>query len=199
MRNSSIAFVCTFALIASGCGRESADAIEPLESTPPESAVATDETPTEQVAVAELAPTEDHRAAGTVTFVLVGDRMQVSGSLSGLEPGKHAVHVHETGDCSAPDASSAGGHFTPDEDPHGAPSDPAGQHHAGDLGNVEADDEGRATFRKLDSELRFSGDYSVVGRAVVVHRGADDLTSQPSGDAGVRVACGVIEAATVGG
>lgn len=110
--------------------------------------------------------------------------------LYGLAPGPHGFHVHEVGDCSAPDATSAGGHFAPEGNPHGAPDDAV--RHVGDLGNVVANAEGHATFRGMDPRITLRGEHAIVQRAVVVHADADDLTSQPSGDAGDRIGCGVI-------
>jgi len=144
-------------------------------------------------AVAELAATRDNQAHGTIAFVTEGGgELAVSGAIDGLKPGKHGFHIHEVGDCSAPDATSAGGHFAPNGNPHGAPDSNAGKHHAGDLGNIVADDNGHAAVELTSGDIALSGDQSIVGRAVVVHSGADDLTTQPSGDAGAPVACGKI-------
>jgi Cu-Zn family superoxide dismutase len=114
--------------------------------------------------------------------------------LEGLEPGLHGFHIHEVGDCSAPDASSAGGHFNPDNTPHGTPENPPAQRHVGDLGNLEADAEGKAHYERVDQMLPLRGPNSIVGKSVIVHAQADDLSSQPSGSAGPRLACGVIQA-----
>jgi Cu-Zn family superoxide dismutase len=103
--------------------------------------------------------------------------------------------VHELGDCTAPDGTSAGGHFNPEGMPHGAPAD--AQRHVGDLGNLTADDSGMAHYERTDDVIALSGDHSIVGRGIIVHAGADDLTSQPTGAAGARVACGVIGIAEV--
>lgn len=146
-----------------------------------------------RTAVALLEPTDGHRAGGTVTFTQAADGIHVTATIEGLSPGEHGFHVHEFGDCAAPDASSAGGHFNPDGTPHGAPDAPPDLRHAGDLGNIEADASGHATYDRLDSDIAFSGDHSIIGKSVIVHQGRDDLTSQPSGDAGPRVACGIIE------
>lgn len=112
--------------------------------------------------------------------------------LHGLDPGTHGFHVHEKGDCSAPDASSAGGHFNPTGAPHGAPD--ATRRHVGDLGNVVADRNGVVRTRGEDAHLTLRGPHSILDRAVVVHTGPDDLRSQPTGDAGGRLGCGVIRA-----
>lgn len=127
-----------------------------------------------------------------VTVTEVADGVRVQADLAGLTPGKHGFHVHEKGDCSAPDASSAGGHFNPAGKPHGAPED--AERHAGDMGNIEADSSGLAKLNYIDHTLSLvAGEKSIIGRAIVVHAKADDLHSQPTGDAGGRVACGVIK------
>jgi superoxide dismutase, Cu-Zn family len=145
-------------------------------------------------AVATLASKSGSSVQGTVTFTRATGGVRVVADLTGLSPGPHGFHVHERGDCSAPDAESAGPHFTTDAaQPHGAPDAPA--RHTGDLGNIEADAEGRARHERIDPLLALDGPGSIVGRAVVVHAQRDDLTTQPAGDAGGRVACGVVESA----
>lgn len=128
---------------------------------------------------------------GTATFQETSAGVLVDIRVQNSPGGWHAVHVHETGDCSAPDASSAGGHFNPGGLMHGAPD--ASEHHAGDLGNlwVKADGTGRKVL--LMPELTVSpGSHSVVGRSIIVHTSADDLATQPTGNAGGRIGCGVI-------
>ena len=149
-------------------------------------------------AVAVVTPTQGQTVTGTVRFHRDGEAVHVTGELAGLAPNaKHGFHLHEFGDCSAPDGASAGGHFAPEGHPHGAP-DPAA-HHAGDLGNVEADAAGHA---KVDVTVKglglATGDRAIVGRAVIVHAQPDDLTSQPAGNAGPRVGCGVVGVAKPG-
>jgi Cu-Zn family superoxide dismutase len=156
-------------------------------------------TRTGNVATAELAPVGDSGLAGTVTFAQLEDTLRIEASITGAPAGEHGFHIHETGDCSAPDASSAGGHFSPDTDPHGAPTDSAERHHAGDLGNLSVGPDGAVEAVSEDAELSLIGTYGVVGKAVIVHAGADDFASQPSGDAGDRIACGVIEWETATG
>jgi len=144
------------------------------------------------VAVATLQPKSGTQVTGTVTFTQKGDKVEVVGNVKSLTPGKHGFHVHEKGDCSASDASSAGGHFAPGGGQHAAPT--ASNRHAGDLGNIEADANGNATFTITTDALRVgSGDRDVVGKSIVIHGDPDDLTTQPSGNSGGRVACGVIE------
>lgn len=147
----------------------------------------------QQTATAELQPTEGYNVMGTVTFTEESDGVRVEADIMHLSPGMHGIHVHEFGDCSAPDASSAGGHFNPTGMQHGAPDDSV--RHVGDLGNIEAGPDSTASLSRLDTVLSLSGPNSIVGKALVIHSGEDDLTSQPSGNAGDRVACGVIEMA----
>jgi Cu-Zn family superoxide dismutase len=141
-------------------------------------------------AIAVLHPTAGNNVSGTVTFAASGDTVKVVADITGLTPGKHGFHIHEFGDCSDPKAASAGGHFNPSHKQHGAPD--ASDRHAGDLGNIEADASGKAHLELTDSVMKLSGSDSIIGHAVIVHEKADDLKTQPTGDAGGRVACGVI-------
>ena len=138
-------------------------------------------------AIAVLHSASGSEVSGTVTFTKSGDGVKVVAEVSGLTPGKHGFHVHEFGDCSAPDAASAGSHFNPTKDPHAGHD--ADKRHMGDLGNLEADSSGKARLELTDKKMKLS---AVLGKAVIVHEKADDLKTQPTGDAGGRVACGVI-------
>ena len=140
-------------------------------------------------AIAVLHPAAGSQVMGTVTFTKTGDTVQVVADITGLKPGKHGFHIHEFGDCSAADASSAGSHFNPTKMPHGAPD--AAERHAGDLGNLEADSTGKAHLELKDNMLKLSGENSILGRGLIVHEKVDDW-SQPTGNAGGRVACAVI-------
>lgn len=144
-----------------------------------------------QTATATLAPTAGNTTAGTVTFVQKGDKVMINAKVSGLAPGGHGFHIHEKGDCSASDGTSAGGHFNPSGKPHGDPH--ATDHHAGDLPMLQADASGNAT---LSAELGVmtvgSGVTDIVGKSVIVHKDPDDFKTQPTGNSGARVACGVI-------
>lgn len=143
-------------------------------------------------ATAKLEPTRGNTAAGTVTFVQWGEVVKVSGSISGLKPGaEHGFHVHEKGDCSSGDGLSAGGHFNPGGKPHGHHG--MGEHHTGDLPSLRADTHGVATFSFESRNIAVgSGINDVVGRGLIVHRDPDDYTTQPTGNAGPRLACAVI-------
>ena len=144
-----------------------------------------------QTATAALKPTAGNTVAGTVTFVQKGDKVVVEAKVSGLAPGGHGFHVHEKGDCSAADGSSAGGHFNPTGKPHGDPA--AADHHAGDMPMLLADASGNATlWSDLDVMTIGSGATDIVGKAVIVHKDPDDFTTQPTGNSGGRVACGLI-------
>ena len=139
-----------------------------------------------------LQPTSGNSAAGAVWFIADGGEVRIRGRVSGLKPNQeHGFHVHEKGDCSSGDGMSAGGHFNPAGKPHGPPS---GEHHAGDLPALKADGSGNAT---VDARVRglAGGPNDYAGKALVVHLGADDYTTQPTGNSGARIACGVIAAA----
>lgn len=138
---------------------------------------------------AAIAPTQGNTAKGEVRFYKVDGGVRVLAKIEGLTPGKHGFHVHEKGDCSAPDASSAGGHFNPNNAPHGAPTADRSARHAGDLGNLEAGPDGKAQYDRVDAVLDYG---QLTGLSVLVHAGEDDLTSQPAGNSGARVGCGVI-------
>ena len=141
-------------------------------------------------AIAVLYPTTGNKVTGVVTFTKVQDGIKVVADVEGLTPGTHGFHVHQYGDCSAPNGDSAGGHFNPEGMAHGAPT--SQERHVGDLGNVTADKDGKAHLEWTDKLLSFEGRDSVIGRGLIVHAMADDLVSQPAGNAGPRVACGVI-------
>ncbi len=141
-------------------------------------------------AVAVLSSVAGSGVRGTVVFEQTDEGVRVVAEVSGLTPGKHGFHIHEFGDCSAADYTSAGGHFMAPGESHGAPGQ--SHSHLGDLGNLEADAQGNARLELVDGKFRFDGPTSILGRAVIVHAKEDDLKTQPTGDAGGRVACGTI-------
>lgn len=145
-------------------------------------------------AVAEITPTEGNDARGTLYLSTRNGTVQIAGTIRGLESGAHGFHIHEVGDCSAPDASSAGDHFNPHDDPHGSPRDLENAHHVGDLGNLTVNEQGEAQVDVEDNEMQLSGPESVVGKAIVVHADQDDFETQPSGNSGAPVGCGEIVA-----
>lgn len=142
-------------------------------------------------AVAVIHPTEGNKATGTVTFTKVNEGVRIQAELKGLKKqGKHGFHIHEKGDCTAADGTSAGGHFAPRDNKHGGPTDDV--RHVGDMGNIKVDKNGNATLNYVDSDIKLNGPHSIVGRGIIVHKGEDDLESQPTGAAGPRAGCGVI-------
>jgi len=147
-----------------------------------------------RIAVATLEPTQGNTAHGTVSFVQKGMKIVVDARFTDLAPGAHGIHIHERGDCSAPDAQSAGGHFNPSGKLHGGPLMQA--HHAGDFGNIIAQADGTATLQltvpTTQISLNENAIDSIIGKSVILHANPDDLTSQPAGNSGKRVACGVI-------
>ena len=171
------------------------------------------------MAASTLAPTEGNDATGAILLIQEPERENPESSVnsgldaldtdagseddmitpalrlvarfSGLASGPHGFHIHENGDCSADDASSAGGHFNPTETSHGAPASP--DTHVGDLGNISADAYGVAELDVRNPKLFLSGTNSIIGKAVAIHADLDDLSTQPAGNAGEIVACGVID------
>lgn len=141
-------------------------------------------------AIAVLHPTKGNETTGIVKFHKVEKGIKVTGEITNLSPGKHGFHIHEYGDCGAEDGTSAGGHFNPFGKPHGAPTDK--ERHVGDLGNIVANEEETAKFEMVDTVISFTGKSSIIGHAVIIHAGEDDLKTQPTGNAGARLACGVI-------
>lgn len=144
--------------------------------------------PVPERAVAVLRPTEGSSAHGVVVFTSVSGGVRVVADVQGLAPGAHGFHVHEFGDVTAADGTSAGGHFNPHGVAHALPDD---KRHVGDLGNLVADDGGIAHYDRVDPNLAFAGGNSILGRGLVVHAKTDD-GGQPTGNAGARVAVGVI-------
>jgi Cu-Zn family superoxide dismutase len=142
-------------------------------------------------AVAKLEPTKGNTTSGSVEFVERGGKVHVTADINGLAPNQeHGFHVHEKGDCSSGDGMSAGGHFNPDGKPHGPQS---ASHHAGDMPSLRADARGNAKAAfVLDDVTVAAGPKSIVGRGLIVHKDPDDYKTQPTGNAGARLACSVI-------
>jgi Cu-Zn family superoxide dismutase len=141
-------------------------------------------------AIAVLHSTMGNNAKGLVTFTKEEDGVRVIAVFEGVPAGVHGFHIHEFGDCSSADGTAAGGHFNPQNMEHAGPM--AEKRHVGDLGNITADESGKAQLNYVDKHLAFSGPNSILGRGLILHAKADDLKTQPTGDAGGRIACGVI-------
>lgn len=141
-------------------------------------------------AICVLSPTEGNNVRGEITFTQTDSGILIVADVEGLTEGKHGFHVHEYGDISKPDGTSAGGHFNPHGKDHAGPEDTV--RHAGDFGNLIADENGNAYYERVGSLISFKGANNIIGRSIIVHADEDDLVSQPTGDAGGRVAHGVI-------
>ncbi|ANM31793.1 hypothetical protein ABI59_22870 [Acidobacteria bacterium Mor1] len=147
----------------------------------------------DSMASAEMAAKSGSSLSGKATFVPEGDQVTFTLFVEGVEPGTHAVHIHETGDCSADDGTSAGGHWNPTGSDHGEWGGEA--HHLGDLGNMEVGENGQGTLSLTTDawSIGSGADNDIVGKSVIVHAVADDFTTQPTGAAGGRIGCGVIQ------
>lgn len=143
-------------------------------------------------ASATLSSTSGSTVTGTVQLQQLGDgSVRVTVDLTGVPPGVHGFHIHDKGDC-GDNGNAAGGHYNPNATSHGAPS--ADAHHAGDFGNVTADAQGKVqTVFTTRSITVAAGPSSAVGHAVILHANPDDLVTQPTGNAGARIACGIVQ------
>lgn len=186
-RLTILAAVPTLTLLLAACPPAQREDAQVVEDPAVEPAA------TPLVATAVLQPREGKTASGTVTFTELDGQVEVVAEVRAVETsGRHGFHLHEHGDCSAPDFTSAGGHFDPHGGRHGSPAEAAS--HAGDFGNVDIGEDGTGRLVLRTDKLTVTpGPASVVGRAVILHEQRDDLESQPTGDAGGRIACGVVE------
>lgn len=209
MKKPLITLLFSLAFTASLMSQETPPRTDRAEETPPLSAVPDEPSATDKAdarkhrdletapptLAAVLMPTKGNKARGVVTFEPLADhKVRVTARVSGLNPdSKHAIHIHEYGDVSSEDGTSAGGHFNPAGKAHGLPD--SEERHVGDFGNLEADADGNANHvLTLENLSLVEGDHAIIGRAVIVHAGEDKGT-QPTGDAGDRIAQGVIAVA----
>jgi Cu-Zn family superoxide dismutase len=180
-------WILSVALLSGACGSKEEAAPESATTPEPEAI----EAAAPVVAVAVLQPRADSEVSGAITFTETADGVLVTADIARIAPGKHGLHLHELGDCSSEDFKSTGGHFNPTDAPHGAPTDDT--RHAGDFGNIEIGEDGAGHLELITSMLTIAdGPNSVLGRAVILHEGEDDLVSQPTGAAGGRLGCGVV-------
>lgn len=187
--SSSILVLAVTAALLAGCASSGTPATTPAATPVPAKSTASR-------ATVNLAPASASLVSGTLTLVPMGDGVHITGEVGGLKPGDtRGFHIHEKGDCSAVDASTAGGHLNPAAQAHGRSGH--GAHHAGDTDNIVADAKGVARIDAHVSGVTLGGGAAndIAGRAVIVHAAADDYTTQPTGNAGARVACGVIKVA----
>ena len=169
----SVSSVACGALLAAGCA-----------GTPEQQEVS---------AGAQLQPRSGSNVSGNVKFTQIGDVVRVTGEITGHTKGPKGFHIHEKGDCSDDKGMNTGGHFNPGNHKHGGPYDPV--KHSGDLGNLVFNDAGIAKINFTVGDISVTKDRpdGIIGRAVIVHAGTDDFTTDPTGNAGGRVACGVIQ------
>jgi Cu-Zn family superoxide dismutase len=196
MKATNVGLAVVVALMLAACSREQPEGA-PREPEPTTAAPAEKATPAEaaQEAVAQVAPTQGNTVTGSLALSSSPQGVHITGAIQGLKPdAEFGFHIHEKGDCSAPDGSSAGGHFNPAQAQHGNPT--SATHHAGDMVNIRSNGEGVAQVDTTAAGTTLHGDPTtdVVGKAIVVHEGPDDYATQPSGNSGKRVACGVIAA-----
>ena len=200
MRKSCLSFLfVAAALAAAGCASSANAPADAKPAEPKQGGAAAAPGPmapyslmdvTEAVAVVH--PTTGNAAKGVVRFTQTADGLHVVADIEGLKPNaKHAFHIHEFGDCTSGDGKSAGAHYNPEGHPHAGPD--TSMRHAGDLGNLETDAKGVAHYDRIIGGLTVGGERDpVIGRSVIIHAGTDDFTTQPTGNAGDRVGCGVI-------
>ena len=148
-----------------------------------------------QQAIAVIGPASGSNLTGTAIFTQSGDTITLAVEIQNVSPGLHAVHIHAKGDCSSPDGTSAGGHWNPTNVAHGKWGE--GEFHLGDIGNITVGEDGTGKIELTTNlwEMGTGSDIDIVGKGIIVHAGADDFTSQPSGAAGARIGCGAIQLA----
>lgn len=186
-KNLALVLILTLAAFSGACGSKE-EAAAPAPAPEPE---VVEEVVESVTAVAVLQPRADSEASGSVTFTETADGVLVVADIARIASGAHGIHLHELGDCSSDDFKSTGGHFNPTDAPHGAPTDE--MRHAGDFGNIEIGEDDAGHLELTTTMLTVTdGPNTVLGRAVILHDGEDDLVSQPTGAAGGRIACGVV-------
>ncbi len=196
MKRLSLTLVFCTSLVLFGCKDEkNEEGLEPTVGEVENEADLKEQTQKNQKVTLSLEPKSGSNLSGNVVFTEENGEVTMTAVIDGLAEGMHAIHLHENADCSADDASSAGGHWNPTKEKHGKWGEADG-YHRGDIGNFSVDTNGNGT-------ITFSTDQwcigcedpnkNILGKAVVIHDGVDDFTSQPSGDAGSRVGCGVIK------
>jgi Cu-Zn family superoxide dismutase len=198
MKATNVGLAVGLALVLAACSREQPEGA-PRKPEATTAAPAEKATPAEpaQEAAAQIAPTQGNTVTGALALSSSAQGVHITGAIQGLKPNaEFGFHIHEKGDCSAPDGSSAGGHFNPTQAQHGNPT--GATHHAGDMVNIRSNAEGVAQVDTTAAGTTLHGDPTtdVMGKAIVVHEGPDDYATQPSGNSGKRVACGVIAAAS---
>ncbi len=189
MKTKYIAIACIALSMLASCKKEKKATEETVEKV----IEVVEEVKVEKLKM-KLEPKSESTASGSVVFKEENGKVTMTAVLGGLTEGTHAIHIHEKADCSSADGKSTGGHWNPTAQPHGAWGATEG-YHKGDIGNFEADENGNGTITFSTDEWCIGCDddkKDITGKAIIVHQGTDDLTSQPSGAAGARVSCGGI-------
>ena len=194
MKNLKLATIAFALVCATSCKENKKEDVKDTEVETIEIEKADDETSNEITLTMDLTPKSESNVSGTVTFVEKNGTVTMTAKMTGLSEGEHAIHIHEEADCTSDDGTSAGGHWNPTAQPHGKWGADTG-FHKGDIGNftVGANGEGIVNF-STDQWCIGCGDENkdILGKAIIVHQGTDDFTSQPSGAAGSRISCGGI-------
>lgn len=193
MKHLKLIALAVTLFFATACKKDKKEAEQIIETEIEE---VVEGTKTDKTITVTMSPKSDSNVTGTLIFNDEDGQVTMEGKLSGLTEGVHAIHLHEKADCSSPDGKSSGGHWNPAGQPHGAWGAESG-FHKGDIGNMTANAEGNAEISLTTDQWCIGcGDdtKNIIGKAVIVHQGEDDLISQPSGAAGARVSCaGIIE------
>ncbi len=200
MKRISLSLIFCAGLLFMGCKNENKENEEmdnqsDVEMTATDMDTEASESEEAKTATVQLEAKSGSNLSGTVTFTEENGEVTMKAEISGLSEGKHAIHIHEAGDCSAEDGTSAGGHWNPTNEEHGKWGSAEG-YHKGDIGNIEVNSDGKGTITRTTDEWCLGCDdpnKNIIGKAIIVHEGVDDFTSQPSGAAGKRVGCGVIK------
>lgn len=191
MKHIKFSILISAVLFATACKESKKESEETVET---EIEKTVEDTFTKTQIKITLDPKSGSNAKGAIKFIEENGEVTMMAYLSGLEEGEHAIHIHESADCSSPDGKSTGGHWNPTAQPHGKWGSEAG-YHKGDIGNFMADAEGNGEVKFTTKEWCLSCEdkmKNIIGKAIIVHQGTDDFTSQPSGAAGSRVSCGAI-------
>ena len=197
MKRIYLSFVFAATLVFTGCKNENTTAEDRIEEDVVQEDAEMQEVEQEmQTVTVQLEPKSNSNVSGSVTFTEEDGEVTMEANIKGLKEGQHAIHLHETADCSAEDGTSAGGHWNPTFEDHGKWGDENG-YHRGDIGNFDVNSDGVGTITFSTDQWCIGCDdekKNILNKAVIVHEGVDDYTSQPSGAAGTRVACaGIIE------
>lgn len=198
MKRIGLSLILSTAVMLAGCKNENQTAGERVDEqtnlTQNEAEAGANDTSESQELTVQMEPKSGSNISGTIRFVEKDGEVTMTAELSGLEEGMHAIHLHENADCSAQDATSAGGHWNPTFEDHGKWGDSEG-YHRGDIGNFDANSNGEGSITFTTDEWCIGCEdekKNILNKAVIVHAGTDDFTSQPSGDAGTRIGCAEI-------